>query len=98
MKQPGEQHFTILSDFTLTVLLDRIEYDAYRSDLEMLQNSTTSQAPALVEAQLAHDQHKAEFEKLRADVLVKLRFLNENRVKVRHASFPSKITIILVIW
>nr|CAG4634969.1 EOG090X0AQE [Alona affinis] len=61
----------------------RIEYDAYRSDLEVLLQSS-SQSSALSEAQQAHDQHKAEFEKLRADVSVKLRFLNENRVKVMH--------------
>lgn len=60
----------------------RIEYDAYRSDLEILLQSS-SQSSALSEAQQAHDLHKAEFEKLRADVSVKLRFLNENRVKVR---------------
>lgn len=63
--------------------LSRIEYDAYRSDLEaLLQNAANGQSSALTEAQIAHDEHKAEFEKLRADVSVKLKFLNENRVKV----------------
>nr|SVE76557.1 EOG090X0AQE [Daphnia longispina] len=62
----------------------RIEYDAYRSDLEILLQSPISQSNALADAQRAHDEHKAEFEKLRADVSVKLRFLNENRVKVMH--------------
>nr|CAG4641921.1 EOG090X0AQE [Eurycercus lamellatus] len=64
----------------------RIEYDAYRSDLEVLLQSGSSgqMSAALSEAQQAHDEHKAEFEKLRADVSVKLRFLNENRVKVMH--------------
>nr|CAG4636397.1 EOG090X0AQE [Eubosmina coregoni]SVE69972.1 EOG090X0AQE [Eubosmina coregoni] len=63
----------------------RIEYDAYRSDLEMLlQSPSSGQSSALAEAQRAYDEHKIEFEKLRADVSVKLRFLNENRVKVMH--------------
>nr|SVE83818.1 EOG090X0AQE [Daphnia pulex] len=62
----------------------RIEYDAYRSDLEILLQSPISQSNALADAQRAHDEHKVEFEKLRADVSVKLRFLNENRVKVMH--------------
>ncbi|KAI9558639.1 hypothetical protein GHT06_015427 [Daphnia sinensis] len=63
----------------------RIEYDAYRSDLEiLLQSPASGQTNALADAQLAYDEHKAEFEKLRADVSVKLRFLNENRVKVMH--------------
>lgn len=62
----------------------RIEYDAYRSDLEViLQSAANGQPSALAEAQKAHDEHKAEFEKLRADVSVKLKFLNENRVKVK---------------
>lgn len=47
-----------------------------------MQAATTGQPSALAEAQKAHDEHKAEFEKLRADVSVKLKFLNENRVKV----------------
>lgn len=61
----------------------RIEYDAYRSDLEVhLQSASSGQSSAIAEAQRAHDEHKLEFEKLRADVSIKLRFLNENRVKV----------------
>lgn len=60
----------------------RVEYDAYRSDLEMLLQSSSGQTSAIADAQRAHDEHKVEFEKLRADVSVKLRFLNENRVKV----------------
>nr|CAG4649562.1 EOG090X0AQE [Scapholeberis mucronata]SVE93790.1 EOG090X0AQE [Scapholeberis mucronata] len=62
----------------------RVEYDAYRSDLEMLLLSSSGQSSAIADAQRAHDEHKVEFEKLRADVSVKLRFLNENRVKVMH--------------
>lgn len=62
----------------------RIEYDAYRHEFEMLLQSGTGQSSALAEAQKAHDDQKVEFEKLRADVNVKLRFLNENRVKVMH--------------
>nr|CAG4642697.1 EOG090X0AQE [Evadne anonyx] len=63
----------------------RIEYDAYRSDLEvLLQSSSSGQSSALADAQRAHDEHKIEFEKIRADLSIKLRFLNENRVKVMH--------------
>nr|CAG4638635.1 EOG090X0AQE [Cyclestheria hislopi] len=66
----------------------RIEYDAYRSDLETLlptmPATPSSASGAFLEAQRAHDVHKAEFEKLRGDVSVKLKFLDENRVKVMH--------------
>lgn len=68
----------------MSLFPSRIEYDAYRSDLEViLQSALSGSSSALSEAQQAHDLHKAEFEKLRADLSVKLRFLNENRVKVR---------------
>lgn len=77
-----------MEDTLLTVKryeASRIEYDAYRSDLEViLQSALSGSSSALSEAQQAHDLHKAEFEKLRADLSVKLRFLNENRVKVMH--------------
>ncbi|XP_037069980.1 arfaptin-2-like [Pollicipes pollicipes] len=67
----------------------RIEYDAYRADLEWLQQSgepagAAGVAAKLEEARRQHDAKKAHYEKLRADVVIKLRFLNENRVKVMH--------------
>lgn len=52
-----------------------------------MQSPASGQANTLADAQLAYDEHKAEFEKLRADVSVKLRFLNENRVKVSKMHF-----------
>lgn len=77
----------------------RIEYDAYRSDLEVLLQSTSSgQSSALADAQRAHDEHKIEFEKIRADLSIKLRFLNENRVKVRilfHCMGTEKLSTFL---
>lgn len=61
-----------------------IEYDAYRTDLELMiqapRNEATTQR--LEEAQLAFEKHKDEFEKLRSDVIVKLKFLDENRVSI----------------
>uniref|UniRef100_A0A1B6DMN0 AH domain-containing protein n=1 Tax=Clastoptera arizonana TaxID=38151 RepID=A0A1B6DMN0_9HEMI len=64
----------------------RIEYDAYRTDLELMiqaPKSETSQS-RLEEAQQNFDEHKDSFEKLRSDVIVKLKFLDENRIKVMH--------------
>nr|CAG4644181.1 EOG090X0AQE [Lepidurus arcticus] len=64
----------------------RVEYDAYRCDLEVLTQTPRSEVSsiALEEAQRKFDVHKSEFEKLRSDVSIKLQFLNENRVKVMH--------------
>ncbi|XP_076626488.1 ADP ribosylation factor interacting protein arfaptin isoform X2 [Colletes latitarsis] len=65
----------------------RIEYDAYRTDLEALAQATKSDgtnAARLEEAQSNYEEHKQNFEKLRSDVSIKLKFLDENRIKVMH--------------
>lgn len=64
---------------------NRVEYDAYRTDLELLAQDAKndgSNAARLEEAQTNYDQHKHNFEKLRSDVSVKLKFLDENRVNI----------------
>lgn len=64
----------------------RVEYDAYRADMESLQlgpKDATTQAK-LHESQLKYDRQKQKFDKLRQDVAVKLKFLDENKVKVMH--------------
>jgi len=74
-------------------LFFRIEYDAYRSDLEMLAQMprTDSNTVRVGDAQQNYQQHKEEFEKLRSDVIVKLKFLDENRV-----SILSKIILVSI--
>lgn len=64
----------------------RLEYDAYRTDLEEL-NLGPRDASTLCRldaAQANFQAHRAKYEKLRADVAVKLKFLEENKVKVMH--------------
>lgn len=70
------------SQFTINnFFLNRIEYDAYRTDLELLsQTRTEANAVRLDEATQLYEQHKINFEKLRSDVTIKLKFLDENRV------------------
>jgi hypothetical protein len=60
----------------------RIEYDAYRTDLELLAQAprTDTNTAHLEEAQQNYELHKVNFEKLRSDVSIKLKFLDENRV------------------
>lgn len=64
----------------------RIEYDAYRTDLESLAQAprTDVNNARVDEAQLSFQKHKQEFEGLRSDVSVKLKLLDENKVKVMH--------------
>ena len=60
----------------------RVEYDAYRTDLETLQlgprDATTT--ARIDEAQRKFSAHKEKFDRLRGDVAIKLKFLEENKV------------------
>ncbi|XP_053703091.1 arfaptin-2b isoform X3 [Synchiropus splendidus] len=64
----------------------RLEFDAYRSDLEELGlGPRDAVAIARIEAAQAQYQiHKDKYERLRSDVTIKLKFLEENKVKVMH--------------
>ncbi|MCL4138486.1 UNVERIFIED_CONTAM: hypothetical protein GTU68_062476 [Idotea baltica] len=64
----------------------RIEYDAYRSDLETLTEQPRAEVSSirLEEAQRQFHSQKANYDRLRSDVAVKLKFLEENKVKVMH--------------
>ena len=62
----------------------RVEYDAYRADLDFYAGAprTDVNEAKRRETQNVFEKQKAEFEKLRSDVQIKLKFLDENRVKV----------------
>lgn len=61
----------------------RIEFDAYRTDLANSRANTNSNA-ADDDIQSQFEKHKSNYEKLRADVTVKMQLLDENRIKVMH--------------
>ncbi|XP_039606195.1 arfaptin-1 isoform X1 [Polypterus senegalus] len=64
----------------------RVEYDAYRTDLEELnlgpRDATT--LPKIEQSQQIFQVHREKYEKMRNDVSIKLKFLEENKVKVLH--------------
>jgi len=64
----------------------RTEYDAYRSDLEYYTSApkTDVNLAKKNETEDTFNRQKLEFERLRSDVQIKLKFLDENRVKVMH--------------
>lgn len=68
----------------------RLEYDAYRTDLEELTQgapqgtATTAISSKMDEAQRNFALHRDKYEKLKADVTIKMKFLEENKVKVMH--------------
>lgn len=64
----------------------RIEYDAYRTDLEEM-SLAQRDAAMMVKIETAQQNfqvHKEKYEQLRANVSIKLKFLEENKVKVMH--------------
>ncbi|XP_073335563.1 arfaptin-2b isoform X3 [Pagrus major] len=64
----------------------RLEFDAYRSDLEELSLGPRD-AVAMARIDAAQEQYqlqKEKYERLRSDVIIKLKFLEENKVKVMH--------------
>ncbi|KAJ8008565.1 hypothetical protein DPEC_G00106210 [Dallia pectoralis] len=64
----------------------RVEYDAYRCDLEELNLGPRDIAtlPKLEQAQKSFQSHREKYEKTRDDLSVKLTLLEENKVKVLH--------------
>ncbi|XP_010595499.1 arfaptin-1 isoform X6 [Loxodonta africana] len=64
----------------------RIEYDAYRTDLEELNLGPrdANTLPKIEQSQQLFQAHKEKYDKMRSDVSVKLKFLEENKVKVLH--------------
>ncbi|XP_034388249.1 arfaptin-1 isoform X3 [Cyclopterus lumpus] len=64
----------------------RVEYDAYRTDLEEL-NLGPRDAATMPKIELSQQQfqvYREKYERMRNDVSVKLKFLEENKVKVLH--------------
>uniref|UniRef100_A0A4W6E2S9 ADP-ribosylation factor interacting protein 2a n=2 Tax=Lates calcarifer TaxID=8187 RepID=A0A4W6E2S9_LATCA len=78
-----------MEDTLMTIKLyenARLEFDAYRSDLEELSLGPRD-AATMVRIEMAqHDYqiHRDKYERLRSDVTIKLKFLEENKVKVMH--------------
>uniref|UniRef100_A0A667XK58 ADP-ribosylation factor interacting protein 1 (arfaptin 1) n=1 Tax=Myripristis murdjan TaxID=586833 RepID=A0A667XK58_9TELE len=64
----------------------RVEYDAYRTDLEELNLGPrdASTMPKIEQSQQQFQIHREKYERMRNDVSIKLKFLEENKVKVLH--------------
>lgn len=71
--------------------MSRLEFDAYRSDLEELSVGPRD-AAAMARIDAAQQQYQAQkekYERLRSDVTIKLKFLEENKVGVPR---PGRLT------
>ncbi|XP_010867792.2 arfaptin-2 isoform X3 [Esox lucius] len=78
-----------MEDTLMTIKLyeaARLEFDAYRADLEELSLGPRDTA-TMVRIEVAQQQYQVQrdkYERLRSDVTIKLKFLEENKVKVMH--------------
>lgn len=103
MKMPGEQMTPLFfrrpsdarpqdvtSQMFSPVFGSRLEFDAYRSDLEELSlGPRDALAVARIDAaQQQYQTQKDKYERLRSDVTIKLKFLEENKVSV-HGGLTS---------
>ena len=73
----------------------RIEYDAYRTDLQSIQVGLRTAATA-VEAEWAkqkYDVQKDKFDGLRGDLVIKLRFFEENKVFLQFMSLVTHLRL-----
>jgi len=61
----------------------RVEFDAYRLDVEALQGAPRDleNKLKLEDAHQRYKVHKDKFERLRSDITIKMKFLDENRVR-----------------
>uniref|UniRef100_A0A182Q1Z1 AH domain-containing protein n=1 Tax=Anopheles farauti TaxID=69004 RepID=A0A182Q1Z1_9DIPT len=79
-----------IEDTLLTIRqyeLARVEYDAYRVDMEQQRTGGANEPQQKYsndEVQKKYEKCKDQYEKLRSDIVVKMQFLEENRIKVMH--------------
>ncbi|KAH3842133.1 arfaptin-2-like [Dreissena polymorpha] len=65
----------------------RLEFDAYRTDLEQQQAVAARDSANIArqeELKRKYEDQKQKYDQLRGDVAIKLKFLDENRIKVMH--------------
>lgn len=67
----------------------RLEYDAYRFDLETLKTSPENKYSEINSLERDVSVHKERYENLKRDVKIKIKFLDENRVKVMKKQLDS---------
>ena len=77
----------------------RLEFDAYKADYEVQKSNASrdrQSAARFHDATRKFEAHKVKFEKLRDDVAIKLRFLDENKVSVTAYSHSVSCKFIIL--
>lgn len=60
----------------------RVEYDAFRTDFETQQQMALKDPVKIEEAQQKFDLHREKFDRMRSDLNIKMKLLDENKIKV----------------
>ncbi|EMP24912.1 Arfaptin-1 [Chelonia mydas] len=76
----------------------RVEYDAYRTDLEELNLGPrdANTLPKIEQSQQLFQVHKEKYDKMRNDVSIKLKFLEENKHRQKNKIFSFRETQIVI--
>ena len=67
----------------MVFFVSRLEFDAYRADVEQYNIVPPKDSATIAKAEETKrkfEDHKVKFDRLRGDVAIKLKFLDENRV------------------
>ena len=70
-----------IAAFTARVIIHRLQYDAYRNDHEKSIHSGGMNSIKTAEIRDKYEERKRKYEQLKADVSVKIQFLEENKVR-----------------
>ena len=79
---------------TIDLVPSRLEFDAYRADVEQYNIVPPRDSATIAKAEETKrkfEDHKVKFDRLRGDVAIKLKFLDENRVCIfsKNKKYPG---------
>ena len=84
------------------LFIARLEFDAYRADVEQYNIVPPKDAASRAKAddtKRKFEDHKVKFDRLRGDVAIKLKFLDENRVRqLAVSNISNDLALLLSSW
>ena len=83
----------MLLGYTLFTIVARLQYDTYRSEHEQVIHSGGSGSQKSAEIRQKYEERKKKYEQLKSDMVVKMQFLDENKVRL----YDSCLVCILVL-
>ena len=75
-------YLLLLLGYTLFTIVARLQYDTYRSEHEQVIHSGGSGSQKSAEIRQKYEERKKKYEQLKSDMVVKMQFLDENKVRL----------------